>query len=118
MIADFCEVGQFSAKKLALFSKTNVTHGHFFAKSSSSFSKKTDKFFWRICRQKYIKNHNICPRLGELSPSVIFSAKYSAENLLNDYILITFVSNKRNNFGKVVNIYIINVIILEKEYSG
>jgi hypothetical protein len=60
MITIFCDFCQFSAKKLAFFSKTNVMIT-IFAKTSSSLSKKRQlfrKIFWR----KYFKNHNIGPR--------------------------------------------------------
>jgi hypothetical protein len=51
MITIFCDFLQFSAKKLAFFSKTNATIKFF------AFSVKND-IFWR----KYFKNHNIGPR--------------------------------------------------------
>jgi hypothetical protein len=43
MITIFCDFCQFSAKKLAFFSKTNVVI-NFFSKSSSSLSKKRQYF--------------------------------------------------------------------------
>jgi hypothetical protein len=56
IFGDFC---QFSAKKLAFFSNTNVMI-NFFSKFSFVLSQKRQFFrknFWR----KYLKNHNIGP---------------------------------------------------------
>jgi hypothetical protein len=54
MITIFCGFCQFSAKKMAFFSKTNVMI-------------KIRNIFWR----KYFKNHNIGPRYIIRCPSVI-----------------------------------------------
>jgi hypothetical protein len=51
MITVFCYLCQFSAKKLAFFSKP--MYDHIFAKTSSSLSKKRH-YFRQIFRQKYI----------------------------------------------------------------
>jgi hypothetical protein len=59
MIIIFGVFCQFSAKKLAFFSKTNVMIT-IFAKTSISLSKKR-QFFRQIFRRKYFHNHNIGP---------------------------------------------------------
>jgi hypothetical protein len=56
IFGDFC---QFSAEKIAFFSKTNVTI-NLFTKSLHFFAKK-------IGENKF-KNHNVGPSLGEFSP--------------------------------------------------
>jgi hypothetical protein len=65
MITNFCDFCQISAKKWRFSQKTIAMI--FFAKISSSLSKKTPTFS-PIFRRKYFKNHDICPRLGEFSP--------------------------------------------------
>jgi hypothetical protein len=58
---------QFSAKKLAFFSKTNVMIT-IFPKTGISLSKKR-QYFRPIFRRKYLKNHNIGPSLVSGVPS-------------------------------------------------
>jgi hypothetical protein len=59
MITIFCDFWQFSEKKLAFFSKTNVMI-KIFAQFSFVLSQKRQFFRW-IFRRKYLKNHNIGP---------------------------------------------------------
>jgi hypothetical protein len=59
MLTIFCDFCQFSAKKLAFFSKTNVMI-NFFSKFGFVLSQKR-QFFRQIFRRKYFKNHNIGP---------------------------------------------------------
>jgi hypothetical protein len=58
MITIFCDFWQFSAKKLAFFSKTNVLINFF--QTLALFWVKNAIFCW-IFRRKYLKNHNIGP---------------------------------------------------------
>jgi hypothetical protein len=58
MITIFCDFWQFSAKKLAFFSKINVMIK--ILHNLALFYVKTPIFFW-IFRWKYLKNHNIGP---------------------------------------------------------
>jgi hypothetical protein len=44
MLTVFCDLRQFPAKNLALFSKTNVMINLFFGKTGSSFEQKTPIF--------------------------------------------------------------------------
>jgi hypothetical protein len=59
MITIFCDFRQFSAKKLALFSKTNVMIKILHTLALSQKRQFFRNFFWR----KYFLNHNIGPRL-------------------------------------------------------
>jgi uncharacterized membrane protein YkgB len=59
MIPIFCELGQFSAKKLALFSKTN-TMINFFSNFSFVLIQKR-QFFAKFFGEKYLKNYSIGP---------------------------------------------------------
>jgi hypothetical protein len=59
MITIFCEFRQFSAKKLAVFSKTNVMIK--ILHNLALFWVKKCQFFRWIFRRKYLKNHNIGP---------------------------------------------------------
>jgi hypothetical protein len=61
MITIFCDFWQFSAKKLAFSSKTNVMIK--ILHNLALFWVKNTNFFRRKIRQKYLKNHNIGPRL-------------------------------------------------------
>jgi hypothetical protein len=58
MITIFCDFCQFSAKKMALFSKTNVMIK--FLHNLALFSVKMS-FLADFFRRKYLKNHNIGP---------------------------------------------------------
>jgi hypothetical protein len=69
MITIFCHFCQFSAEKMALFSKTDVMIT-IFAKTNRGLSKKKRKNFRKIFRRKYLKNHNIGPRLRKETGSV------------------------------------------------
>jgi hypothetical protein len=60
MITIFCDFCQFSAKKLAFFSKTYVMI-NCFSKFGFVLSHKR-QFFANCFRRKYLKNHNIGPR--------------------------------------------------------
>jgi hypothetical protein len=60
MITIFGDFRQFSAKKLAFFSKTNVTIIFWHNLSSFVLSQKR-QFFHNFFRQKYFKNHSIGP---------------------------------------------------------
>jgi hypothetical protein len=66
IITIFCDFWQYSAKKLAFFSKTNVilkilyNLGLFRVKNANSFAE--------IFGEKYLKNYNIGPWLSENSP--------------------------------------------------
>jgi hypothetical protein len=65
MIIIFCDLGQFSAKKLAFFSKTNVM-----IKSLDNlalFRVKNANFFADFFLRKYSKNYNIGPGLYKSS---------------------------------------------------
>jgi hypothetical protein len=66
MITIFCDFRQFSAKKLAFFSKINVMIQ--ILHNLALFWVKNANFFCWIFWRKYFKNHNIGPRLGEISP--------------------------------------------------
>jgi hypothetical protein len=59
MITIFCNFSQFSAKKLAFFSKTNVMIK--ILHNLVLFWVKNDNSFRWIFRRKYLKNHNIGP---------------------------------------------------------
>jgi hypothetical protein len=59
MITIFGDFRQFSAAKLAFFSKTNVMIN--FSIINLCFESKTPIFSWFFWR-KYLKNHNIGPR--------------------------------------------------------
>jgi hypothetical protein len=60
MITIFSDFWQFSAKKLAFFSKTNVMIT-IFAKFAVVWAKNTN-IFAKNFRRKHLKNHNIGPR--------------------------------------------------------
>jgi hypothetical protein len=60
MITIFCDFRQFSAKKLAFFSKTNVMMKFLF--NLALFRVKNAKFCWFFWRKNF-KNHNIDPSL-------------------------------------------------------
>jgi hypothetical protein len=60
MITIFCDFSQFSAKKLAFFSKTNVMI--IFFQNLASFRVKNANFFANFLAKIFKKNHNIGPR--------------------------------------------------------
>jgi hypothetical protein len=65
MITIFCDFCQFSAKKLAFFSKTNVMIK--ILHNLALFWVKNANFFADFFRRKYFKNRNICPGLADFS---------------------------------------------------
>jgi hypothetical protein len=59
MITNFCDFGQFSAKKLAFFSKTNVRIK--FLHNLALFRVEMLNFFVEFFGENILKNHNIGP---------------------------------------------------------
>jgi hypothetical protein len=63
MITIFGDFSQFSAKKLAFFLNTNVMI-NFFQNIPSFVLSQKRQFFHKNFWQKYLKNHNIGPRIA------------------------------------------------------
>jgi hypothetical protein len=73
MITIFCDFRQFSEKKLAFFSKTNVVIK--ILHNLALFEVKNANFFAEFFGEKIFKNHNIGPfngRIGGISDSSLF----------------------------------------------
>jgi hypothetical protein len=75
MITIFGDFWQFSAKELALFSKDQC-YDQSFEWFSFVLSKKR-QVFCRFFQRKHFKNHNIDPRLGKVSPKLLWVIFYN-----------------------------------------
>jgi hypothetical protein len=71
VIAIFCDFCQFLAKKLALFSKTNVMIK--FLQNKQKFEPKNAKIFCQIFRRQYYYNRNIFSQLSKATQKLHFS---------------------------------------------
>jgi hypothetical protein len=113
MITIFCDFWQFSAKKLAFFSKTNVMIKVLHNLALFWVTKR--QFFRWIFRRKYFKNHNIGPRwisCVEIPARAVCKAIYKYTHiaiLLCSWFICTVIKKKikdQHNLSGTPNIFL------------